>query len=153
VIKTAVRVEQIGAVTAQQVRDWLVGSMVRVQPVIDLAGGPVVDGYELTGRLREQVMVRDGFDVFPFGEMAARGCDLDPHATPFRIAGRTDPGEVNPLSRTAHRAKTHGGWRRVNTAPGRTEWTSPVGQRYCVDHGRTTDLGPVGQATDLRTPG
>lgn len=100
----AVRVEQIGAVTAEQARAWLIGSQVRLQPVLDLGSGGCVDAYELTGPLREQVVVRDGFEVFPFGQQPARGCDLD-HATPFRLVGATDPGDVNPLSRTAHRAR------------------------------------------------
>jgi len=71
----AARIEQIGAVTAAQARDWLTGAHVRVQPVLDLASGASVDAYEVTGRLREQVVVRDVFDVFPFGQQPARGCD------------------------------------------------------------------------------
>jgi len=63
---------------------------------------------------------------------------------------------VNPLSRTAHRAKTHGGWKRVNLAPGHTEWTSPTGQRYTVDHGTTRDHGqdqPGVRASGIGSPG
>lgn len=72
-------------------------------------------------------------------QQPARSCDLD-HATPFRLIGTTHPGDVNPLSRTAHRAKTSGGWKRINTAPGRTDWTTPTGQHDTVDHGQTHDL-------------
>ena len=137
----AARIEQVGAVTAQQAKAWLTGCRIRVVPVIDLNTGPVVDAYEVTGRLREQVVLRDGFDIFPFGDRPARRCDVD-HAVPFGIAGRTDPANLNPLGRGGHQAKTHGRWRRTNAGPGQTEWRSPVGNHYLVQNGRTTIIGP-----------
>lgn len=144
-----VRVEKVGPVTLQQARGLLAGTRVRLTPVIDNSViGPVVDAYEATARMRETVVVRDSCDVFPFGAIAARSCDLD-HAVGYQrtvdgapaAPAQTRPDNLDAVSRTAHRAKNHGGWRRTNWSLGSTEWLSPHGDLYRVERGLTTWLG------------
>lgn len=46
--------------------------------------------------------------------------------------GRTEPGNLGPLSRLFHRAKTHGGWQLSQPMPGVFLWRSPLGFGYLV---------------------
>lgn len=135
--------DEIGAILLDQVPELLAHHRVRVLPVIDLNTDPAADSYAIPARIRQQVILRDGVSMFPFGTRAARACDLD-HSDPWRPGGRgqTRPSNLGPLDRRAHRAKTHAGWTVQQASPGVFTWTSPLGYRYRVDsHGthRETD--------------
>ncbi|WP_420174452.1 DUF222 domain-containing protein [Luteococcus sp. OSA5] len=56
---------------------------------------------------------------------------------PPRSAPATRPENLGPLSRTVHRAKTHGGWQLRQLAPGMFFWRSPDGFAYLVTPSRS----------------
>ena len=70
------------------------------------------------------------------------GVDLD-HTDPYRpgVKGQTRIGNLAPLSRGVHRAKTAGFWVLDQPSPGQLVWTSPLGYRYDV-----TEIGTRRQA-------
>lgn len=134
--------DAVGPVLLDQVRELLGHRRVRLLPVLDLAGDPSVDSYEIPERMQQQVDARDGYSVFPFATRSARRCDHD-HTIPWRSdgpPGQTRPSNLGPLDRPSHRAKTHGGWVVHQPHPGVFEWTSPLGYRYRVDRGGTVRL-------------
>ncbi len=123
-------------VPVSRLRELLADSRVTVRPVFQPGQLPAVDCYEIPARLRAAVLLRDPYEVFPFGTRRSAGLDLD-HTDPYDHGpgappGQTRPGNLGPLSRRAHRAKTHGGWQVQQRAPGFFEWTSPYGFRYLV---------------------
>lgn len=127
-------VEGVGPVLADQLKPILGDRPIRVTPVLQVGGeGPAVDSYEIPHRIREDVLVRDRFEVFPFSSRRARSTDLD-HTIPYVPGGaeQTRPGNLGPLSRRPHRAKTHGGWQLSQPRPGVFWWRSPRGQIYRV---------------------
>jgi hypothetical protein len=131
------RWEGQGPVTAAYVRDML-GPDCRfvVKPVLDLARQAPVDGYEIPDAMREQVHLRTPAEVFPYSGATGRRVDLD-HTIPYQPGGppgQTSPGNLGPLGRRAHRAKTHGGWQVQQPFPGIYLWRSPTGRHYLVDH-------------------
>lgn len=60
---------------------------------------------------------------------------------PTGVPGQTHPDNLGPLSRLAHRAKTHFGWRLFQPLPGVFLWQTPLGYRYLRTPSRTLDLG------------
>lgn len=76
------RMEGVGAVTIEQVREFLGHTNVRVRPVLDLEADHPVDGYEVPARLREQVRLRTPAEVFPWSGNLSRRQDLD-HTVPY----------------------------------------------------------------------
>ena len=131
------RCEELGAVLAEQVREWLGHDRVIVRPVVDLADNPAVDAYEIPDGMARIVRWRHPFDVFPWSSRSSTGLDLD-HTRPYqhgpgRPPGQTNPDNLGPLSRRAHRAKTHSGWQVAQPFPGVFLWESPLGFRYRVD--------------------
>lgn len=72
---------------------------------------------------------------------AATNCGLD-HTTPYiqGETGQTRPGNLGPLSRVTHRARTFGGWKLEQPTPGVFHWTSPAGYRYLVTANGTTRI-------------
>jgi hypothetical protein len=143
-------------VLLDQVRSWCADSrtQVTIRPVIDLNVQLTAQGYEIPGRIREQVQLRDRTCVFPRCTRPARACDID-HVVAYdhdaeaeaeaEAEGRPQPGPTSTgnlacLCRFHHRLKTHSAWRYETTAPGVFEWTSPHGLRYRRDHTGTTDL-------------
>ena len=100
-----------------------------------------VDSYEIPERIRRQVLLRDQVEVFPYSSRSARGADLD-HTRPYRPGRRdqTRASNLGPLSRKAHRGKTHGGWRLSQPAPGVFHWRSPAGLAYRVTPSGTSRL-------------
>ncbi|SJN40488.1 hypothetical protein FM114_12110 [Luteococcus japonicus LSP_Lj1] len=86
--------------------------------------------------------------TIPFTPRQARGT----LAEPVEASGSTSPDNLGPLTRKAHRAKTHGGYRLEQPLPGHFLWQTPLGFRYLVTPSRTLELGrpdPVG----LTSPG
>ncbi|WP_429625414.1 hypothetical protein, partial [Staphylococcus aureus] len=54
-----------------------------------------VDAYEILARIREQVALRDGFEVFPFSSRTSRKQDLD-HTTPLPTGRHGTDQAVEP---------------------------------------------------------
>lgn len=127
--------DDIGPVLLSQVRELVAHRQVKVLPLIDLADDPAVDAWEVPEPLRRRIALRDRYSVFPFATRHARSCDAD-HTIPWTKdgpPGQTRPSNLGPLHRSAHRAKTHGGWKVTQPAAGVFNWTSPLGYRYRVD--------------------
>jgi hypothetical protein len=141
------RFEGVGPVTREQVRRFLGDHCsVRIQPVIDVANTPAVDGYEVPHRLREALQLRHPTEVFPYGTRSSRHADLDhtvPYLTPEKGGppGQTGLDNLGPLSRHHHRLKTHGRWRLRQPGPGTYLWRSPHGHVFLVTAGGTQHLG------------
>ena len=160
-----VRGEGLGALTREQLREWLGTDTVVVKPVIDLHGQTPVDGYEVPGHLRDAMVLAQPFEVFPYGTTASRGRSIDAdHTRPYvppddgGPPGQTRLANLGPLARGHHRAKTFGGFRCYQPLPGLFVWSTPTGHWYRVDHTGTTALGRevpdiVRQLTTPRPPG
>jgi hypothetical protein len=133
-----VRVEDVGPVTVEQAVDLLRHCRVRVIPVVDLDDSPSVDGYEVTGRVREVVELRQPFEVFPWGTLSSRKADKD-HITAYvplgegGPPGQTAPDNIGALGRFHHRLKTFGGWTYAQPRPGVFWWRSPHGHWARLD--------------------
>lgn len=143
------RVEDVGPILAQQVQEWLGHCHVTVQPVVALHDQVAVDAYEHPGSVRNRVHLRTPADSFPHANQVSRRVDLD-HVEPFvpGETGQTGDHNSQPLSRTAHRAKTHLGYRVRQLRPGVYVWRTPHGLTRLVDHRGTTVL-PPGSCDDL----
>jgi hypothetical protein len=127
------RVEGIGPLAVGMLKFVLGNCQVRLTPVVRPYSKVAVDAYEIPARIREQVALRDSFEVFPSSSRRSREQDFD-HTIPYRPGGKAQTRQSNlgPLSRRVHRAKTHGGWRLEQPEPGVFTWTSPGGLRYQV---------------------
>jgi hypothetical protein len=141
------RMEGVGPITIDQVREFLRHTNVSVRPVIDLEADHPVDGYEVPDRLREQVQLRTPAGAFPWSGNLSRRRDLD-HTVPYVSPGSGGPpaqtrvGNLGPLTRYAHRVKTHGrGWRHHQPVPGVFLWRTPHGYWFRTDHTGTHPLG------------
>ena len=130
------RIEKLGPVLTKQVARLTQGCQVKLTPVIHTSTPEIsVHQYEATTRLREDVLLRDLFDRFPWSSVEARNLDLD-HTIPYDPDGppdQTRPSNLAPLARRAHRWKTHGGWRTTQPTSGRIDWFTPANQIIYVD--------------------
>jgi hypothetical protein len=128
-----VHVEGVGPVLADQVRRLVGHSHIRVTPAVHVGSDAAVDSYDIPDRFRQTVVIRDRYEVFPYSTRQARFADLD-HTEPYRWGrqGQTRPGNLGPLSRSAHRAKTHAGWKVVQPQPGVFYWLTRRGQAFKV---------------------
>ncbi len=137
---TVAREDAIGPLLLGQVRELLAHSRVRLLPVLDLAGDPAADAYEIPERIRTQLQIREPFSIFPFSTTRSVHADLD-HTNPYRSngpPGQTRPSNLGPLGRREHRAKTHGSWQLSQPEPGTYEWRSRLGYAYRVSNGYTS---------------
>lgn len=163
------RVEQGGPVVLDQLRRWLADPVahqrIRVRPVLDTRTVRPIDRYEFSRAMEEVAVVRNPFEVFPYGTLPSRDAD-DDHAVPFDHGrgGRDGPGRPPPgqtslennaqLSRKHHRLKTHGRWRLHQPEPGVYWWRTPHGHWLRVDavgthqHGRDAALDARFAAAD-----
>ena len=142
-----VRWESECPVTEQFVHDHLRPMHAyRIQPVIDLAGMPPVDGYEIPDRHRAAVRLRTPADASPFAASVATRVDED-HTLPFRPgeSGQTRVDNLAPLGRFGHRVKTHGSWTVRQPFNGIILWRDPHGQVYLVDHTGTHKITAAGR--------
>ena len=139
------RVEGVGALPAVMLTYLFGHTRVRLTPVIRPHADVATDAYEIPDPIRRQILLRDTFEVFPFSSRPARGTDLD-HTRPYRAGEKdqTRAANLGPLSRKAHRAKTHGGWHLDQPTPGIFWWTTPSGDHYRV--------GPNGTSRHFTTP-
>jgi hypothetical protein len=130
-------------VNPEAIRAWCRTGEVTITPVIDINAHLRTDQYEVRGRLRTQVDLRDGGCVFPWCTRRARTCDHD-HVIPHDRGGPTCSCNIVPLCRHHHRLKTHYRWRSVMPEPGVYLWTSPHGYVFLRDHTGTVDVTPAG---------
>lgn len=129
-----VRGEALGPLLAGWVKDLVAHTRVTVRPVLDAGNIVPSDSYECPPRMREAVELRNPYEVFPYSKRRSRGLDMD-HTQRWQDAPPellTRTGNLGPLSRKVHRAKTHGGWLLEQTAPGVFVWHSPLGFGYLV---------------------
>ena len=137
-----VREDSLGPLLMDQVRELLGHRRVRLLPVLDLAGDPSADAYEIPDRIRTQLQIREPFSVFPFSTTRSVHADLN-HTVPYKgngPPGQTRPSNLGPLGRQEHRAKTHGRWQLSQPEPGTYRWTSGLGYEYDVAHGESVRL-------------
>lgn len=106
-----------------------------VQPVIDLPRIKPEERYRPSRALREAVRFTWGDEeAFPFSSRPAARMDID-HIRSYLghdPARFTHLGNLAPLGRRAHRAKTAGYWHAEPVSPGTIRWRSPLGYRYEV---------------------
>ncbi|QGF24477.1 DUF222 domain-containing protein [Raineyella fluvialis] len=132
---TLARVEDHGPLGPTGLAHLLQGCRVRYTRVIDHADTLPVDAYEVPDRMREQLILTQPVDVAPYGTLTARRADAD-HTIPWDRGGPTALPNLGPLSRTAHRARTHGGYHLTQPVPGQWHWHTPRGQHFIVtNHG------------------
>jgi hypothetical protein len=88
--------------------------------------------YRPPRHLSDHVIGRDGECTFPFCTHRARRSDLD-HIIAYPCGG-TSAGNLQPLHRRHHNAKTEAGWQvRRDASTGDTRWISPLGRHYRTD--------------------
>jgi hypothetical protein len=159
------RVEQVGPVLLGRL-SALLGDRrtVSLKPVIDLPAGHVpLDAYEIPAGLREQILLRNPADVFPYAAAVSRAIDVD-HTIPYvdpdegGPPGQTRIGNLGPQTRYHHRLKTHGRWRVSQPEPGIWLWRSPHHRIYLINSTGTHPLGDtdfaetIWRAADTQTP-
>ena len=134
------RVERSGPALLDWLGDLLGDRRITVRPVLDVDRLAPVDSYEIPGPMRRAIRGREPYDSFPGSTRSStRGCDLD-HTSAYQPGGppgQTRLDNLSPLSRRAHRAKTHGGWVVHQVVPGVLVWRSPGGYVYLVAAGRS----------------
>ncbi|WP_328995270.1 13E12 repeat family protein [Kribbella sp. NBC_01245] len=148
-------VEGIGPLLVSQLKELIGHEAVVLKPVIDLREHRSADDYVVPQRIREWVKLRYPTPMEPWstGETTF-STDLD-HVVPYDKngpPGQTSTRNLLPVTRTPHRAKTHGGLRNALLPDGSVEWTTPRGARYLVDDNGTRYLGQVNLTTGELTP-
>ncbi|WP_158522552.1 HNH endonuclease signature motif containing protein [Tessaracoccus aquimaris] len=127
----AARVDKAGWITSRLLGELLGEAKVTVHPVIDLADLDPSDGYEPGAQLKRAVEIVMPTEMFPYSNRSSRRLDLD-HTVPWREGYRaqTRLGNLVPLNRRAHRAKTARAWKSLQRGPDVLVWESPLGYRY-----------------------
>lgn len=136
------RVEGLGPLLLEQIRALVSHARITVKPVIDLADQVSVNAYEFPEAVRERTHLRHLGEVFPHASRLSRRVDLD-HPDPFDRhgpPGQTGDHNVAPLGRTHHRAKTHLGYRVIQTGVVEHLWTTPHGLHRRVDTTGTHEI-------------
>jgi hypothetical protein len=82
--------------------------------------------YQITGRLRQWLNVRDGTCRNPICRRPAAGCDQD-HTRPFHQGGRSCTCNLGGECRSHHQAKQLPGWLLTQDADGYFTWHTPSG--------------------------
>ncbi len=135
-----------GPIGIDQLRQWLKNDRIVVKPVIDPLLAEPADEYEITAALGEAQALLTPFEIFPYGTQPAREADVD-HTIPYRLLdeggppGQTAMGNLGPLGRRHHLAKTFMGFQVHQPSPGLYYWRTPTGWWYQVDHRGTRPLG------------
>lgn len=142
------RVHGIGPALLDQVCGWLGHRRVTVRPVLDIAGIPAVDSYEVPARMAEAIRLRTPADCFPCSSNLSLNGDSEHNKAYVPVDQGGPPGQtaVDKLSwmpRSSHRAKTHTGWKVTQPRSGVWTWRSPHGFYFLVDHMGTTALGKL----------
>jgi len=129
------RLENIGPMLIEQIARITRGSRIRLTPAVHIGGaGVTADSYEIPQAIRDHVLLREGHDVFPWSSIQSRHLDFD-HIIPCLngALGQTTPANLAPLSRRAHRVKTHAGWHLDQVYPGGYLWRTGAGQIIIVN--------------------
>jgi hypothetical protein len=142
------RVEEVGPVLLSRLHLLLGGRCrINLKPVIDLPAGHIpVDAYEIPASLREQLLLGNPADVFPYAAAVSRRIDVD-HTIPYLSPdeggppGQTRIGNLGPQTRSHHRQKTHGHWQLRQPEPDTWLWRSRIGRIYLVNPSGTHPLG------------
>jgi len=137
-----VRVENYGTVLTSQLAQITQSTKVRLTPVVHLDGTTIaVDQYEIPAHIRRRVLLANPHDVFPWSTTESRHLDLD-HTTPYQPGrpAQTRTDNLGPLTRRAHRVKTHANWQLTQPTPGTYIWQTPAGQVIQVDNKGTHRL-------------
>ena len=150
------RVENVGPVLLGRLQTLLgEHSTINLKPVMDLPAGHIpVDSYEIPASLREQILLRNPADVFPYAAAVSRCIDVD-HTIPYRSPddggppGQTRIGNLGPHIRRNHRLKTHGGWQVRQPEPGTWLWRSPHSWIYLVNARGTHPVGDTAFAETI----
>ena len=118
---------------------------VSVRPVLDVREQLPVDAYEVPAAMREALRLSRPSSVFPWTSTSRPDVD---HTTPFLPAaaggppGQTRVDNLGPMTRFAHRVKTHGrGWRHRQPVPGVYLWRTPHGFWFRTDQHGSRPLG------------
>jgi len=125
--------ERLGAATSELIRQWLADATVILRPVLHLDRADAVDAHDPPEWMATLVRLRDGHCVFPGCQVPSSRCDLD-HIEAYVAPegggppGQTHPGNLAPLCRHHHRAKTHGEWSYRRLPDGDYRWTTPTGR-------------------------
>ncbi|MEJ7833450.1 MAG: HNH endonuclease signature motif containing protein [Nocardioides sp.] len=129
-------------ISVEQIRAWCghPDTNVIVKPVLDLADHIHVEAYEVPDRLKEHNSLVDVHCAFPWCARGAESCDHD-HTRPHADGGSTCSGNVAPLCRRHHRAKTHSRWTYQALDRGSYLWTSPHHHHFLRDHHGTHPVG------------
>ncbi len=137
----AARIDRAGWITTHLLSQLLGEVQLTVQPVIDLANTPVEDDYLPRVGVRRALELAMPTEMFAYSNCRSQGLDID-HSLPYRAGeiGQTRIGNLVPLGRRVHRAKTVGAWSSRQRGPDRVEWTSPLGYSYEVTPDGTTRL-------------
>lgn len=148
------RVDGLGPVPLDRLRDLVGHADIEVRPVRDLADRIRLSCYEHPTDLEERVRLITGGDRFPYSGSEGSGADFD-HPTPFRSHG--PPGQTGthnsaPLGRRHHRWKTHAGYTSRQCGDGRYVWRTPHGRYFLVDHRGTRPLDAVAGAMITEAP-
>ncbi|MBK7821131.1 MAG: DUF222 domain-containing protein [Tessaracoccus sp.] len=143
----AARIEKAGTITTTLLAELLgegKGIDIKIQPVIDLPNLAPADGYVPSQTMRCGMVLAFPNEPFPFSQRDTQGLDLG-RTVAFQPGqrGQTRVGNLAPLTRRVHRAKTTGYWVMHQPEPGRIEWRSPLGYRYDVTPFGTERCQPI----------
>lgn len=132
--------------------------------LVDAQTGEIVArgrrSYRPSSAQTDWIVDRDPECTFPGCRVAAVRCDID-HVEPFDpgrdAAEQTRVGNLQPLCRHHHRAKTHGGWRATRGPDGVTRWQAPTGHSYertaqRLDGSEGHDGPPIRSEPERRRP-
>ena len=135
------RSPRLGPVLTGRLRSWLLAAgKVTITPVVDLdpSAHPPVDRHDPPARMAAAVRLRDETCVYPRCGRPSERCDLD-HVDAYVPVddggppGQTHPGNLAPLCRRHHRAKTFGAFTYRRLGDGSYEWTLPTGVLVTTD--------------------
>ena len=138
------RVEGLGPHVLAQLRELLTHTTLVVTPVLDVAQALNVNSYEHPEAIKERIHLLRPVDAFPHASRTSRRVDLD-HPVPYDPdgpPGQTSSHRSQPLTRTAHRAKTHLGYRATPLPTGEIVWRTPHHRHRIVDAHGTHHLDP-----------
>src|SRR6185295_12505670 len=105
--------------------------------------------YRPPAALRDHVQTLYRTCTGPGCRRPAHTCDND-HVVPFPHGG-TDLENLHPACRPHHRAKTHGGWRVVNTTDGGLVWITKHGYSFRYQPDPIADPEPGSSVPDTQT--